>query len=315
MSAVDLITNTEALERQKELFDSLRDKQDQQVDVLAFYGHQLLGDAAQQDHIRRWLERGNRMRLLTMAAGGLGARLEAQLSQRTDGQRRLRQSREEQLRFRASLDQPQRLEMRQLDWLPPCSMFLHRAGEGLQRGLVGATTPDLSLSSSEKWWTDLPAEHPALRSHGQQYEAIWQKARPLRGGPIFLSYSSRDEEIADHVELILRRSRLEVFRDSAHRRSGVQAIDELLRSALDGCGGLLVLWSNDWEASLWCRQELEHLLRKPENERPLIDVLKIRDTHNEAPHFDLRGHLYREGVDRHRRELELLDLAERRWSW
>jgi hypothetical protein len=73
----------------------------------------------------------------------------------------------------------------------------------------------------------------------------------------FLSYSNKDQEDADHIELLFRRLNRIVFRDEANMSAGSN-IDSALQTAIEGADTFVVLLSDAYSASDWCGGELAH---------------------------------------------------------
>jgi hypothetical protein len=297
--------------------------------VLGYYAPQLL-DGKGWEVTKARLVEGRRLDLLTLAPGGLAERLEVVAAGRLDAPRKLRESRALKVQRQAEAKlHGWDLRLRELDWIPSVGMSLaydepreteNKPAEGIRMGFIGVVTPDPKRPSADKVWMQLRPEakkgKAALFSYAEQYEALWQRATQPLARSVFLSYAHEDHAAADQVEAVLRRAGVEVFRDEAAARHGAVAIEGMLKAQLDTCGALLILWSEAWEASMWCRAEANHVLQRGVAARPVIDVLKVGPTRSPAPDLRLLGHLYRPAEDRISRQsaAEAVAAASAAWS-
>lgn len=297
--------------------------------VLGYYAPELLGEA-NWPAVKARLHAGLRLDLLTLAPGGLAERLEVVAAERLDAPLKLRESRALKVQRQAEAQREDwALNLRELDWIPSVGMFLcydqpppdgSKPVDCIREGFIGVVTPDPTRRSKDKVWMHLlPKEGAgmaALRSYAEQYEALWQRATLPLARSVFLSYAHEDQAAADQVEAVLRRAGVEVFRDEAAARHGAVAIEGMLKAQLDTCGALLILWSEAWEASMWCRAEANHVLQRGIAARPVIDVLKVGPTRSPAPDLRLLGHLYRPAEDRISRQsaAEAVAAASTAWS-
>jgi hypothetical protein len=296
--------------------------------VLGYYAPELLGDA-NWPAVKARLQTGLRLDLLTLAPGGLAERLEVVAAERPDAPRKLRESRALKIERQAEAQRAGwALHLRELDWIPSVGMFLaydrpdpdeSKPVDVIREGFVGVVTPDPKRSSKDKVWMHLLPEAgkggAALRSYAEQYEALWQRAKQPLARSVFLSYAHEDQAAADQVEAVLRRAGVEVFRDEAAARHGAVAIEGMLKAQLDTSGALLILWSEAWEASMWCRAEANHVLQRGAAARPVIDVLKVGPTRSPAPDLRLLGHLYRPAEDRISRQSAAEAVAAASAAW
>ncbi|MBL8614041.1 MAG: toll/interleukin-1 receptor domain-containing protein [Deltaproteobacteria bacterium] len=297
--------------------------------VLGYHAPELLGDK-NWAHVQKRLKQRLRLDLLTLAPGGLAERLEVVAAERLDAPLKLRESRALKLQRQAEAQREGwELNLRELDWIPSVGMFLcydqpppdgSKPVDCIREGFIGVVTPDPTRRSKDKVWMHLRPEAgkgaEALRSYAEQYEALWQRAQRPPPRSVFLSYAHEDHAAADQVEAVLRRAGVEVFRDEAAARHGAVAIEGMLKAQLDTCGALLILWSEAWEASMWCRAEANHVLQRGIAARPVIDVLKVGPTRSPAPDLRLLGHLYRPAEDRISRQsaAEAVAAASTAWS-
>lgn len=71
----------------------------------------------------------------------------------------------------------------------------------------------------------------------------------------FISYSSNDAEIADHIELLLRRNDRRVLRDETFLRAG-DRLPDAVAAMISQCGTFVVINSCSYARSDWCQNEL-----------------------------------------------------------
>lgn len=321
---ITLLTAAESMASQRDAA-----KNSQYWRVLGYHAPELL-DGKGWEATKERLAGGLRLDLLTLAPGGLAERLEVVAAERPDAPQKLRQSRALKVQRQAEAQRAGwDLRLRELDWIPSVGMFLAydkpreteaKPADRICAGFIGVVTPDPKRSSKDKVWMHLLPEAgkgaEALRSYAEQYEALWQRAERPLARSVFLSYAHEDHAAADQVEAVLRRAGVEAFRDEAAARHGAVAIEGMLKAQLDTCGALLILWSEAWEASMWCRAEANHVLQREAQARPVIDVLKVGPTRSPAPDLRLLGHLYRPAEDRISRQsaAEAVAAASAAWS-
>jgi hypothetical protein len=319
---ITLLTSDESKDLQKAAAET-----SQYWRVLGYHAPEVLGEA-NWPAVKARLQAGLRLDLLTLAPGGLAERLEVVAAQRPDAPRKLRESRALKVERQAEAQREGwALNLRELDWIPSVGMFLcydqppqagSKPAEGIREGFIGVVTPDPKRSSKDKVWMHLQPEQgrgmAALASYAEQYEALWQRAQRPPPRSAFLSYAHEDHAAADQVEAVLRRAGVEVFRDEAAARHGSVSIEGMLKANLDTCGALLILWSEAWEASMWCRAEANHVLQLGPA-RPVIDVLKVGPTRSPAPDLRLLGCLYRPAEDRVSRQSAAEAVAAASLSW
>ena len=72
------------------------------------------------------------------------------------------------------------IELRELDWVPPSSLFLFDSGLPTAIGWVAQYTPDISTSASEKWVVELSSHRgsEALEFYSTQFQQLWTKSTP-----------------------------------------------------------------------------------------------------------------------------------------
>jgi hypothetical protein len=301
---VPLLSNAAAIARQKE--EGARPGR-QHLRVLAWDAKGLFQGQGWVA-VQQFLRAGNAMQVLTMSPAGAGAAqlVAAGRAAMAEPLREARRVREEALRDWCEKE-PLRgdaLRIREVDWLPGTSLCLYADGDGKGKGrvgFVGMSTPNPNRKTADKLWIELGA---GKRLDGQieQFDELWKMGVRPKTRSVFLSYAHTDTAIADHVEALLRRQDVKVFRDTAHVHSGAPYLQELLMRQVSWAGVLLILWSADWEASLWCRAELAEALRTSSDGGPAIEVLRVGESRNDAPELSLRGRLFREGLTRAERE-------------
>lgn len=71
----------------------------------------------------------------------------------------------------------------------------------------------------------------------------------------FMSYSHKDDIIADQVELLLRRKNRHVLRDEINLKVGEQVPDRIV-ALIGECDTFLVIGSKNYITSEWCKREL-----------------------------------------------------------
>ncbi len=100
--------------------------------------------------------------------------------------------------------------------------------------------------------------------------ALARQAKPcsdttLRPPSFFISYSRERQGEADHVETLLRRRNLRVFRDESDFGAG-HSVPALIREAIFESTVFIALWSSAYACSPWCFDEMELALdRHAEN--------------------------------------------------
>ena len=316
---VRLLTSVQAKQEHARAFEGAM-----HIRVLAYHAPELL-EGEGWERVRARLAQGLHLDLLTLAPGGLAERLQVIAAQRADAPERLRLSRELKVKRLGEAEvHSWKLQMRELDWVPSVSMFLCSPSPdpdatNVTQAFIGIVTPDPRRSSKDKRWMHLiaatEAEREVLRAYTEQFGDLWNRSPSPRPRTVFLSYAHEDAAEADHVEAVLRRRGVEVYRDEALGRPGAVGIEGALKHVLDTCGAFIVLWSRAWEASMWCRAEANHVLAKPVSVRPVIDVLKLGPTASPAPDLRLLDHLYRPAEDRLAREAAVEAIAAASLTW
>lgn len=110
-------------------------------------------------------------------------------------------------------------------------------------------------------------------------------AGPVRGGmrnsqfppKVFISYARARQAEADHLETVLRRRNLSVFRDESEFGAGY-SVPEQIRQAIFGANIIIVLWSAEYACSPWCFDELDLALDRQSNGVVELWILRIDTT-------------------------------------
>lgn len=124
----------------------------------------------------------------------------------------------------------------------------------------------------------------------------------------FLSYSWKESEAADHVEVLLQRSQRIVNRDESLFSAGID-LSDIVKSLIQESDTFVGLWSQRYAQSTWCPQELEYALnRQGQGEKPRRVLLVMLDD-EEAP-IRLTGKLRMPGKTRETRELSIRRILE-----
>ena len=121
----------------------------------------------------------------------------------------------------------------------------------------------------------------------------------------FLSYSHCNQEIADHIEVLLKRSGERVFRDESQLRIGVPL--EGLKAGIESCDTFLGLWTKEYEASDWCQTELQWASEGHESSETPKRVFLMMCDESEL-RKDLPRFRQPRGVSRSEREKSIQDI-------
>jgi hypothetical protein len=101
----------------------------------------------------------------------------------------------------------------------------------------------------------------------------------MYGSPpsFFISYARERQAEADHVEILLRRRKLRVFRDESDFGAG-HIIPNAIREAIFGANIFIALWSAEYACSPWCFDELELALDRHAEGTLSLWLLRIDKT-------------------------------------
>lgn len=112
--------------------------------------------------------------------------------------------------------------------------------------------------------------------------ALAEKVGPPTGAnsrppSFFISYSRERQEEADHVETLLRRRNLRVFRDETDFGAG-HSVPHLIREAIFGATVFIALWSAAYACSPWCFDELELALDRHDESGLELWIFRVDNT-------------------------------------
>lgn len=93
---------------------------------------------------------------------------------------------------------------------------------------------------------------------------------------IFISYPREKTDIADYLEMILRRNII-VFRDESDFTPGASIQNEIIQK-LNDSNVFISLWCKENACSPWCYDEFEIALDKNQKSEMSIIILQIDDT-------------------------------------
>lgn len=143
----------------------------------------------------------------------------------------------------------------------------------------------------------------------KEFSWIWEKASQHIEGvesslynylhKYFISYSSKDAIVADHIELLLWRQNRFVSRDERNFASGENLSSEV-QSVIDNSQTFLVLLSKNYSQSIWCQDELAYA-RQICGKGGLKRLIAIRLDHSDIP-LNLSSRLHLNGLDRQERQ-------------
>jgi len=149
------------------------------LDVLALSAIGLLRD---RGTLRRYLSAGCHIRVLVVQRGGAAAAL---LSRRYPGiDNHLHEAANRAHRISADVARENSagaLQLAEIDWVPPATIFCFDAGTSSAIGWIGTYTPDLTTPANEKWVVELAAARggSALAFYSDQFERLWNESRPV----------------------------------------------------------------------------------------------------------------------------------------
>ncbi|HYH98956.1 toll/interleukin-1 receptor domain-containing protein [Hyalangium sp.] len=152
------------------------------------------------------------------------------------------------------------------------------------------------------------AERSAL-SALEEHRPKGERGMPLR---FFISYPRARPLEADHVETLLRRRNMQVFRDETDFGAGHE-IPGRIQEAIHSANVFIALWCKEYACSPWCFDELELALKRHSQGVLNLWILCVDDTRIVPPgirnlvHFPVRSREELEG-----RVLELLERARAR---
>jgi hypothetical protein len=124
----------------------------------------------------------------------------------------------------------------------------------------------------------------------------------------FISYVWEDSALADHVEVLLRRSKRVINRDESIFRAGTN-LSDVVQSLINESDTFVALWNDKFKNSTWCPNELAYAIeRQHRGLTPTrVILLALDDT---QPPIQFTGKLWSAGQDRTQRELTIRKLVE-----
>ncbi|WP_193759860.1 toll/interleukin-1 receptor domain-containing protein [Burkholderia sp. USMB20] len=94
---------------------------------------------------------------------------------------------------------------------------------------------------------------------------------------IFISYPRARQAEADHVETLLRRRNITVFRDESDFGAG-HSVVERIREAVFEATVFIALWSAEYACSPWCFDEFELALDRHSQEKMDLWIIRTDET-------------------------------------
>jgi hypothetical protein len=124
----------------------------------------------------------------------------------------------------------------------------------------------------------------------------------------FISYARERQADADHVEILLRRRKLRVFRDESDFGAG-HIIPNAIQEAIFGANVFIALWSAEYACSPWCFDELE--LALDQHARGTLDLWLLRIDKTRVVPLRARDLIYYDCETRNSLEGRVLELLGR----
>ena len=124
----------------------------------------------------------------------------------------------------------------------------------------------------------------------------------------FISYARERQADADHVEILLRRRKLRVFRDESDFGAG-HIIPNAIREAIFGANVFIALWSAEYACSPWCFDELELALDR--HAEATLDLWLLRIDKTRVVPLRARNLIYYDCETRNSLEGRVLELLGR----
>lgn len=134
------------------------------------------------------------------------------------------------------------------------------------------------------------------------------KKRAGRSPRFFISYPRARPIEADYVETLLRRRRVDVFRDETDFGAG-HDIPGRIREAIHSADVFIALWCREYACSPWCFDELEMAMDRKNNDALQLWILCVDDTRIVPPRA--RNLVYYRATSREELEGRVLDLLMR----
>jgi len=124
----------------------------------------------------------------------------------------------------------------------------------------------------------------------------------------FISYARERQADADHVEILLRRRKLRVFRDESDFGAG-HIIPNAIREAIFGADVFIAIWSAEYACSPWCFDELELALDR--HAEGVLDLWLLRIDKTRLVPLRARDLIYYDCETRNSLEGKVLELLGR----
>lgn len=104
-----------------------------------------------------------------------------------------------------------------------------------------------------------------------------RKAGDAGRSRFFISYPRSRPAEADHIEMVLRRRRLDVYRDERHFAAGRELPHEV-RAHVERANVFIAVWCKEFACSPWCYDELEFALDREKEGKTRLWILCVDDT-------------------------------------
>jgi hypothetical protein len=111
------------------------------------------------------------------------------------------------------------------------------------------------------------------------------KTEPPR---FFISYSRARQQEADHVETVLRRRNLRVFRDE-HDFGAGHSLPAVIREAIHAADVFIALWCVEYACSPWCFDEIELALDRVDGGKMKLWMIALDETRLVPPRLRNRN--------------------------
>lgn len=157
--------------------------------------------------------------------------------------------------------------------------------------------------ANERSVPESPDIHPPAPGRPEEQEADHKHPHSY-----FLSYSRKNKNVVDHVELILRRQKQDVQRDENDIRPG-DKLDDRIKAMINSSDTFIAFWSKAYDSSDWCCGELDYAMdfRKKPKKPSRIVLLALDQTERPIRFSD---YLYLNGKSRKDRELAVQRVVE-----
>ena len=139
-------------------------------------------------------------------------------------------------------------------------------------------------------------------------EALCEASEGTATHVYFLSYSWANSQLADHVEVLLRRNARDVLRDEESVKGGAK-LSGAIQSMIDQADTVIALWSSHYSQSRWCSNELAYAQERcASGRRPRRVILLTLD--NTDPPLTCADMLRPAATKREERELAVTRIVE-----